>query len=82
MANRKHLERPLRHETKANTEIVGYATMGAVKSDANKRPATDTQNNHAYSKSKAGVGITNGVVVLTTLACTLYIEMRKVRRKR
>ena len=56
--------------------------MGAVKTDANKRPATDTHNNHAYSKSKAGVGIANGVVILTILACTLYIAMRNIRRKR
>ena len=77
MVNRTHLERLPRHERKANTGTVGYATIGAVKRDANKRPATDTQNSHAYSKFKAGVGINNGVVILTTLACTLHIEMRK-----
>ena len=78
MVSRKHLERLPRHEIKANTGTVTYATMGAVKRDANKRPSTDTQNSHAYSKSKAGVGLTNGVVILTTRACTLYIEMRNI----
>ena len=73
MVSRKHLERLPRHERKANTGTVGYATMGAVKREANKRPATDTQNSHAYSMSMAGVGITNEVVILTTLACTLYL---------
>ena len=82
-ASRIHLEWPQGHETRANTETVGYATMRAVKRDANKRPATDTQNNHiVYSKSKTRVGITNGVVILTTLACTLHIEMRNIRREK
>ena len=81
MVSRKHLERLPRHERKANTGTIGYATMRAVKGDANKRPATDTQNSHAYSKATAVVGITNGVVILTTRACTLYIEMRNIGRE-